>query len=156
MSLEKCKSILVAVDFSPPSLVAARDAIAMGGMLKADVTLLHVVHDPEDAPGYYHRTRKGARKRSAFISDAARQMMDEFIKESDLDKAAKGAGVKLDSSCVVGLPSATIIGEAEKKKYCLVVIGSRGQTGLKRILIGSVAERVVQGAKVPVLVVKGS
>lgn len=156
MSLAKCKAILVPVDFSPSSLAAVQHAIFLGGLLKADVTLLHVIHDPEDAPGYYHRGKKDLKKRVRFISDAAQEMMGDFIKEHDLNGQAKSAGIKLERHCVNGIPSATINDTADKKRYGLVVIGSRGQTGLKRLLLGSVAERVVNRAGVPVLVVKAA
>ena len=54
-----------------------------------------------------------------------------------------------------GYPSNEIIDFAENNNIDLIVMGTLGKTGLERFLIGSVAEKVVRGSKVPVMVVRG-
>jgi nucleotide-binding universal stress UspA family protein len=54
----------------------------------------------------------------------------------------------------MGRPEEGIVKAAEFKQVNLIIVGSHGRTGLKRLLMGSVAERVIGHAKCPVLVVK--
>ena len=81
----------------------------------------------------------------------AEDMMAEFL-------AAFRAGAEhlpaLETRLVRGLPPGRIVEVARELGADLVVVGSRGRTGLPHILLGSVAERVVQTAPVPVTVVK--
>ena len=53
-----------------------------------------------------------------------------------------------------GVPETEILAFADREKVDLIVIGSHGRTGITRVLLGSVAEAVVRGAKCPVLTVK--
>ena len=53
-----------------------------------------------------------------------------------------------------GYPATVILEEAEQREADLIVIGTRGLSGLKHLLLGSIAERVVQKAHCPVLTVK--
>ena len=55
---------------------------------------------------------------------------------------------------VRGLPTTRILEVAEKRKALMIVMGSRGRTGLKHLLLGSVAEHVVQLSPIPVTVAK--
>ena len=63
-------------------------------------------------------------------------------------------GVKIHTEMLEGVPAKEIVEFAEKKKADLIVMGTTGKTGLERILLGSVAERVIKNAHCPVLVVK--
>jgi nucleotide-binding universal stress UspA family protein len=63
-------------------------------------------------------------------------------------------GVSVQAATVEGQPSVTILQFAEKNMIDLIVISSRGRSGLSRWLMGSVADRVVRGATVPVLLVR--
>jgi len=58
------------------------------------------------------------------------------------------------SVLLIGRPAEEIIDYAEKNDIDLIVMGTLGLTGVKRFLIGSVAENVVRHSKVPVLVVR--
>ena len=68
--------------------------------------------------------------------------------------AAAKQGITLDTMIPVGRPEEGIVKAAEFKQASLIIVGSHGRTGLKRLLMGSVAERVIGHAKCPVLVVK--
>ena len=63
-------------------------------------------------------------------------------------------GILFKSKIIYGSPSSEIIDLAKDKKFDLIVIGSRGHSGVKEVFLGSVANAVVHRAKVPVLVVK--
>ena len=66
----------------------------------------------------------------------------------------KGLGLQVEGRVVEGRPDEAIVKAAEDTGADLIVVGSHGRTGLKRILLGSVAERVIGNANCPVLVVK--
>jgi nucleotide-binding universal stress UspA family protein len=71
-----------------------------------------------------------------------------------LEQAAAKEGLALDTMIPVGRPEEAIVKTAESKQASLIIVGSHGRTGLMRLLMGSVAERVIGHAKCPVLVVK--
>jgi nucleotide-binding universal stress UspA family protein len=71
-----------------------------------------------------------------------------------LEAAASQQGIALDTMILTGRPEEGIVKAAEFKQASLIIVGSHGRTGLKRLLMGSVAERVIGHAKCPVLVVK--
>lgn len=153
MSLKDCKSILVTVDFSKDSREAVKEGLALGKMLGAGLVLLHVVHDPAEEPGFYHK-KKEHKKSMRLMSDSAAEMMKEFVSKNDIAKDAKSNKISLDTIVSRGLPAAQIINVAKKQKIGMIVMGSSGKTGLSNLLLGSTAERVVQMASIPVLVVK--
>jgi nucleotide-binding universal stress UspA family protein len=57
---------------------------------------------------------------------------------------------------MTGSPATSIVGAAKKLKADAIVIATHGRTGLKHVLLGSVAERVVRTAQCPVITVRGS
>jgi nucleotide-binding universal stress UspA family protein len=75
-----------------------------------------------------------------------------------LDRIAGGAqelGIPMQMVTVGGCPHYQIIQYAEANQVDLIVMCTRGQSGLGRWLLGSVSDRVVRGANVPVLMVRG-
>ena len=72
----------------------------------------------------------------------------------NLEAAAEKQGIALDTMIPMGRAEEGIVKAAEFKQASLIIVGSHGRTGLKRLLMGSVAERVIGHAKCPVLVVK--
>lgn len=137
--------IMVAVDFSPHAQRALDLALGLGASLGAEVHALHVcvllahavvegAH--ADAPGFEARVKAGIDQRLAKLqSEAAAQ------------------GQKLATHRVDGNPAECVLAEATRLGADLIVLGTHGHSGLDRVLLGSVAERVVRLAKVPVLTV---
>lgn len=142
------KKILVAVDFSPAAAAAVRQALDLARAFDAELLLLHVLHVPAEAPGFYS-SRKLGRKLFRNMEEAATSMMAEFV-DKHLKKAKKKAEIRI----LPGLPGDEIVRQAEKDKVDLVVIGTRGHSGLKRLLLGSVAEHVIRACSCPVLSVR--
>ena len=86
----------------------------------------------------------------------ADQMMHEAEKNAKSVKdAAQKEGVDVQAFIMTGRPADAIIETAKEKGADLIVVGSHGRTGLDRLLMGSVAERVIVLADSAVLVVKG-
>ena len=150
-SNEKSGPVLVAVDFSEDSRAAVVWAGEYARTICAELMILHVAHDPAASPGFY---RKMTDDWLRPLVDVAEEMMAEFLAAMwqacpDLE-TVQTAAIRL----VAGLPAGRIVEVAEQVGAPLIVVGSRGRTGLPHILLGSVAERVVQAATVPVVVVK--
>lgn len=150
-SADQAAPIVIATDFSPDSEAALAWAGQFAALTGAQLVVLHVIHDPADAAGFYRSEKDGAPEA---MSDVAQRMMTEFL--------AKMRGAHPDSvpiqtavpELITGLPASRIVELAEREGARLIVIGSRGLTGLSSILVGSVAERVAQHAPMPVVIVK--
>ncbi len=146
--------ILVPVDFSTHSEAALIYAVKLAKCLGQSVLALHVVHDPGVMPGYYSRALK--KKQVHRIEDGAADMLAEFLTDV-VTRHPNLQGLRgIESMLIKGLPSSRILEVAEKRGASLIVLGSKGLTGLKHLMIGSVAERVVHLARIPVTVVKSA
>ena len=90
------------------------------------------------------------------IEDGAALMLEEFM-EAVVARHPELQGLAgLRTLLVKGLPSARILEVSDQERASIIVLGSKGITGLKHLMVGSVAERVVHMASVPVTVVKAA
>jgi nucleotide-binding universal stress UspA family protein len=147
------KKILVAVDGSKPSLNAGNEAIDVAKK-QAELIALYVI--PSDIR-YGHtedvETSGIPRPLKGIVMTAmqgGQKYVDEVKQKAIESKVSVGTDVVFSTNSVVK----TIVEYAEEKKIDLIVIGSKGMSGLKRMLLGSVASGVVTYADCPVLVVK--
>jgi nucleotide-binding universal stress UspA family protein len=147
------KRILVAVDGSKPSLNAGNEAIDVAKK-QAELIALYVI--PSDIR-YGHtedvETSGIPRPLKGIVMTAmqdGQKYVDEVKQKAIESKVSVGTDVVFSTNSVVK----TIVEYAEEKKIDLIVIGSKGMSGLKRMLLGSVASGVVTYADCPVLVVK--
>jgi len=136
-------SILVPTDLSSESKRALHYALSFAKEFGASVTLLHVVHAKCTALGR--------------ASDLA--LEDELRRggASQLNALAHrflGDEVPCDLLVRIGNPAAEIVSVARGLKSDLIVISTHGRTGLKHLLLGSVAETVLRHAPCPVLIVR--
>ena len=138
--------ILVAVDGSKSSLNAVKYAAKLASNLRTQdrITLINV-HDDQ---GLRHAQQFVGK---VGIADYLREVSDKELK-SALAVLAK-AGVKHDSIIQTG-HVAEVISNAANKKFDMVIMGSKGRSGLLDMLVGSVAQRVMATCKKPVLLVK--
>jgi nucleotide-binding universal stress UspA family protein len=145
--------LLVAVDFTPFSEEALFFAGQLAEKLKAQLLVLHVIHDPAEAPGFY--AQKGKKKKFLkSMEEAAEEMMEEFLLKMRQAYPDQVPIKKAKSLLVVGTPVTRIVEIAEKKQASMIIMGSHGRTGLAHLLVGSKVQRVVQLSPVPVTVVK--
>lgn len=140
------KSILVAVDGSAPSRAAGRFAVQMAKRLGARLHIMNVID-----PGLVARAAAGEAgawtEALPSLQVSAKGIVGLTVRD------AVAAGVSYAVEIVQGFDVATgIVKEAEAVQADLVVVGSHGRTGVARVLIGSVAERVVRTSPCPVLV----
>jgi nucleotide-binding universal stress UspA family protein len=142
----RVKSILVPLDFSPPSKKALDYAVTFARQFKAKLTLLHVV-EPVATPDF------AASFPLAMDDDkvmaAAKKEMEGAV------KAARGSRGIVEKVLVrFGRSFHEIAEAARTRKVDLIIISTHGYTGLKHALLGSTTERVVRHAPCPVLVVR--
>jgi nucleotide-binding universal stress UspA family protein len=123
------KKILVATDGSRYSDAAATEAIGIAKRCGSELIALSVAA---------RDTNLGAAKESV---ERVRQI-------------AEKEGIKVESLTLSGIPYEVIVNTADRKGADLIVIGSHGRTGVKRLLMGSVTERVIGHSKSAILVVK--
>lgn len=142
------KSILVATDFGEPSDAA----LAYGRELaRAFGAKLHVLHVADDV---YVRLGGDAYvavlpELQKDVEDAARQKLDELLVDNDPNP--------LDVKKAVVTSSATalcIVDYARENNIDLIIVGTHGRGAVARLMVGSVAERVVRTASCPVLTVR--
>ena len=139
------KRILVPIDFSDCAKKALQYAIPLAKEHKAALTLLYVVPPPYPVGEYsgidYAQLQADMRMRGNM--ELSKLVTDEV----------RGA-VPADTLVRVGSPATEITEAAESLDADAIVISTHGRTGLKHVLIGSVAENVVRRAPCPVLVVR--
>ncbi len=149
---EKNQPILVPVDFSSHSESALLCAAELAKTLGNKLVILHVVHDPGEAPGYY--SVKGRNKQLRRMEDVAAEMLDEFVHRMQRQHSGLPALEHAATMLVVGLPVNRILEAAKKIHARMIIMGSQGRTGLARAMLGSKAEQIVRLAPVPVMIVK--
>lgn len=139
--------MLVAVDFSEHSEVAVEVAGALARRLGASIVAVHALDLPDDYRA--QATPFGAE-------------LEEKIQRAAVDRLAsvrdslESDGVPVTLHVRRGRPSAVISAEAERAGSQLIVMGTRGRTGLSHLLLGSVAERTLRMAPCSVLAVKAT
>jgi nucleotide-binding universal stress UspA family protein len=141
MSYFPKRSIVVPVDFSPESLAAVDVALQVADAPQ-NVHVVHVIIDitPLEAGEVW-----------GVIDPQARvAQVEKLLKEKLTGDKYKGVQIAV----LLGEPAHGIANYAQEKKAELIVIPSHGRTGITRLLIGSVAERVVRLAHCPVLVLR--
>ena len=152
---ESSRWILAAVDFSDDSASALRYAANLARRLGDGLMILHVIHDQAGSPGYYSDKRLKNKKRLKRLEEIAGEMMDEFVrKQSEEYPEIKPVLKKAERILVSGLTVTKILQVVEKTKPEMLVLGNRGRTSLKHILLGSKAEQLARLCQVPVTLVK--
>jgi nucleotide-binding universal stress UspA family protein len=142
------KKILVATDGSETSMRAAKNAVSIGKEAGAAVTAVYVVdvHRLAQLPGY--TAMPG-------IKDNLMELMftegGEALEE--IEDMARDAGVAYERVIAEGDPGEELLKLCSDREFDLIVLGTIGKSGLKRFLLGSVAEKVLRYSHVPVLVV---
>jgi nucleotide-binding universal stress UspA family protein len=144
------RHVLCPMDFSQWSLDALQCAALLCRALGAELTLLHVFELPAFAVPPPGQTSIA----SASVDEAIKRVSAELGLRLD----AVAAGLDLDGRTAKtllrdGVPYRVITEAAEELHADMIVMGTHGRTGMQRLLVGSVAERVVRAATCPVLTV---
>jgi len=142
------RNILVATDGSNYSAVAATEAIGLAKQNNSALTVISVIPSELVTPMDIDFTVN----QREFIAE--KEMHEAEKNAKAVKEAAEKEGVFVKAYILSGKPADAIIETAREKKADLIVLGSHGRTGLEKLLMGSVAERVIVLAACPVMVVK--
>lgn len=141
------RKILCPVDFSEPSREALATAARLATEGDAELTLVHVWQAPLQV------------SESAIILQS--ELLEDVRKQAEAALAAwktevEGLGARhVTAKLLGGVPWKVIVDEiAADPSYDLVVMGTHGRTGIRHVLLGSVAERVSRHSDCPVLLVR--
>jgi nucleotide-binding universal stress UspA family protein len=145
--MAQIRKILVATDFSEDAEQALELALDLGRTYGAKVTLLHVCQLPAYAfftGGLYAPTP---------------ELVGDVIRDADAQLRAvaerlAARGLSVEPVRLTGEPAELVPQYADDHEFDLIVMGTHGRRGLKRMVMGSVAEHVVRVAEMPVLTVR--
>lgn len=142
------KSIVIATDGSPYSTAAASEAIGIAKKNGSKLTVISVVPAELATP----TDVDFAATQRELLAEKEMQAAEKNAKA--VKEAAQKEGVAVQAFVMTGKPADAIIETAKEKNADLIIVGSHGRTGLERLLMGSVAERVIVMSACAVLVVK--
>lgn len=141
------RHILVPTDGSQPSMAAGQLAIRLAASLDARITFVYVV-DTAVVDELTETSGKLVQQVRLELERTGQRYLDH------LSRLAVNAGLQVERLILQGTPYGEIENLARDQGIDLIVIGQVGHRGPRRILIGSVTERVIEYAPCPVLVVK--
>ena len=135
--------ILVATDGSQGSATAEAYACALAQSWGALLTVMSVLEFPPGMDPDYAVNR-------LYLDEL---MNKATARLADVKSRAAGRGLAVHTHIVTGIPSEEVVSYARAEETELIVVGTRGKTGLEHVLLGSTAERIVRMAPCPVLTV---
>jgi len=139
------KTVLVAVDGSEYSNKAVRYACAIGPPLGAEVILLHVVPMLVSATPYHDTVSD-----QPFL--ALQKVGEEIL--ANAARLASSLDCEVTELISHGDPANKIVDIACEREVELIIMGSRGVSGIKRLVVGSISDKVVNHAPCPVMIVR--
>lgn len=138
------KRILFATDFSRWARRAEDYASALACSWRASLTVLCVAEFPPGLNPDYPINQQ-------YLADLLKNASSQLV---DFKNRAERRGIAVTTRVTTGIPSEEVITAARAEDSDLIVVGTRGKTGLTHVLLGSTAERVIRGAPCPVLAVR--
>jgi len=139
------KRILIPLDGSPLAEQALPHAMALAEHFHSELVLLRVLIP---LPSTVTTTEAALQRASEEAAIFAREYLDRVA------AGVQELGITVQKVIIGGRPHYQIIQYAETNQVDLIVMSTRGQSGLSRWLMGTVSDRVVRGANVPVLMVR--
>jgi nucleotide-binding universal stress UspA family protein len=141
--------ILVPIDGSAPSMLGLAEAVGLAKLLGSRLALVHVVNEavyfgPETPPMRFDRLVDELRAAGRATLEKAERFAHEHGLESE----------KILVESIGGAAADVIVQEAGRRQADLIVMGTHGRRGFKRLALGSDAELVVRGSTIPVLLVR--
>lgn len=144
------KRILLATDGSHSSDLAVDQAIAIARAMDAEIKALYVV---DDADTYFAADYFDPQEMTGKLASYGREILDATAKR--LEQAGIRHTTQLDDKPVApGQISSTIVADASTWRADLIVMGTHGRRGFRRMLMGSVSEGVLAKAHTPLLLVR--
>lgn len=145
--MQSFRKILHPTDFSPGAEPALELAIEVAHKFQAELTLLHVYRNPAFVGAFGDGYLLPPDIVQTIASDAHSAL-------EKLRQRVAEAGVQVKTLGVEGAPCEGIVGTGQSQGMDLIVMGTHGRTGVRHLLLGSVAEHVLRVAQCPVLTVR--
>ena len=142
------RRILVAVDGSPTSMKGLREALRLAKAERAQLVILHVVNE------YYAYAMPDAGMAAVDLGPLLRDGGKKIMARAAAGAAKQGVRPKTVMRETIGGAAEPIVREARRQRADLIVLGTHGRRGVRRMVLGSDAEQVVRTAPVPVLLVR--
>jgi universal stress protein A len=139
--------ILAPTDFSEHANQAVTAAFELAQTFGAKLTVLHVVEPPSYLVDSHASAHQGPLLLKA-IEEQARRELDHLLSQ------ISGVQVEIVRRVMVGVPYRRITESASAEQVDLIVMATHGRTGLRHLVLGSVAARVVRLASCPVLTLR--
>jgi len=146
VSLWEPKTVVVGVDGSPESIDATKVAVDLARSQSAKLIIVTVVRPPEGWWGIVG-SPPTAEALGDSLTQAQRDILDLVLRSADL------TDVEYETQEEIGEPASRLVSVCSETGADLLVVGRRGAGLLRRLVVGSVANHVVQEAPCPVLVV---
>jgi len=147
------KMIVVGVDFSSESEIAARQSLEVARHTGAEVVLAHACFIPE----FFSGSDADVAIPNA-VTDYRESLSAQLDEDRDrlesLRETLTGQGVEVSQVVIDAFPDTGLCEVADKYDAELIIVGTHGRTGIKRFFLGSVAEKMVRMSKRNVLVVR--
>jgi len=152
---KKLSKILVPLDGSPTSMEAADYAIMLSTLHHAQIVLLHVLNVAEYYSSLQFFEVKQPIESKEIIEEAKKEANKWFNSvKKKIDKKL-GTQTKIENYIIIFQSTVkSILDFAEEKNVDLIVVGTRGRSGIKKLLLGSTASGIVTYSSCPVIVVK--
>lgn len=141
------RQVLVPMDASPKSETALEHALRE--FADATITVLHVTNPIEDT---YMTGEEDFMTDFEALEERSREEAETIL--SNAKATAEAHGVDISTERAFGPPASKIVEFAEEHGFDHIVLGSHGRSGLARLFLGSVAEKVARRAPVPVTIIK--
>ena len=138
--------ILVATDFSAHGDRAVESAVSLAKTFGASIDLVHAIAIPWPVITPYEVSLPGV-----YVEETRRAARDSLQRCAE---KIQGEGLEVRTHLEDAPPAEAIVSSAERLESDLIVMGTHGHSGLKHVLLGSVAERTLRAAPCPVLSVK--
>lgn len=138
------KRILFATDFSQWARRAEDYACSLACSWQASLTVLSVAEFPPGLNPDYPVNQQ-------YLAELLKQASSQLV---GLKGRAERRGIVMTTKVATGIPSEEVITAARVEDSDLIIVGTRGKTGLAHVLLGSTAERVIRGAPCPVMTVR--
>ena len=145
------KKILIASDGSEIARRAAEQAFGLARLTGAKLYAVFII-DTRTLPGAHPILPESMAPYYFSILEELKKAGEATLQ--DLVDVAQKQGIAIERKVIEGTPAAGIIDAARETSADLIVLGTHGRTGIGALLIGSTAQAVVHGARVPVLLVR--
>jgi nucleotide-binding universal stress UspA family protein len=149
-SIMAVKKILFCTDFSENSEAARKHAVEYAEAFGAELLIVHVIDSWAGFPTYGDWVGDEIERFLTRVEQSAKDRLDTVARQ------CSPSVKEVKTFCRLGLPAEQIVNLAQEVSADLIVTGTHGRTGVKHLLLGSVARNVLRMAHRPVLVVEST